>query len=90
MNPKKGEVMAESQEQAPANKLVMTQADLPPGIDAPSPELSRQSQSSTEGSSPSTESVDTAEIIHEIRKLADRVGGIRKLHQLVRDVANMQ
>lgn len=57
--------------------LVMTQAELPPGIDAPSPPRVRN-QSAGEVS---------ADVVREIRKLAQQVGGFPRLRTLVDELA---
>lgn len=57
-----------------ASDLVMTQADLPPGIDAPSPQAVRDRVSG--GSAPD-------DVEAEVRRLAERVGGMARLRELV-------
>jgi hypothetical protein len=64
-----------------ASDLVMTQAELPPGIDAPSPPAVRDEVA--RGTNP------PAELLREIRQLADRVGGIDKLRELVDELAKV-
>jgi hypothetical protein len=58
-----------------ANDLVMTQAELPPGIDAPSPQAVRDRVAA--------ESALPDDIERDILRLADRVGGLRQLRELV-------
>jgi|GEM_PF-2618955 len=61
-----------------ASELVMTQAELPPGIDAPSPPKVRDR---------STGEVLPADVAREIRKLAQQVGGFPRLRTLVDELA---
>ena len=61
-----------------ASDLVMTQAELPPGIDAPSPPRVRQRVA---GGTP-PDDVERA-----IRQLAERVGGFQQLRRLVEELA---
>jgi hypothetical protein len=61
-----------------ASDLVMTQAELPPGIDAPSPPQVRERV--TGKSSPD-------DVEREIRQLAERVGGFPRLRTLVDEFA---
>jgi hypothetical protein len=60
--------------------LVMTEADLPPGIDAPSPQSERDRIAGGQTLSPDVE--------REIRRLADRVGGMTHLRELVTELAH--
>jgi hypothetical protein len=66
--------------------LVMTQAELPPGtegVSAPSvqDEIARQARAD--------DGASTAELLREIRQLADRVGGIDRLRELIDELAKM-
>ncbi|HEY1186735.1 MAG TPA: hypothetical protein VGE74_03710 [Gemmata sp.] len=61
-----------------SDDLVTTQADLPPGIDAPGPP-SNHDRSQTSASL-------TPEVELDIRRLADRVGGLARLRGLVTDL----
>jgi hypothetical protein len=55
--------------------LVATEAELPPGVDAPSPAAERR-RIAENRSTP-------ADLAQEIRQLADRVGGFQRLRELV-------
>ncbi|HET6573367.1 MAG TPA: hypothetical protein VFG68_07185 [Fimbriiglobus sp.] len=57
-----------------ARDLVMTQADLPPGIDVPPP---------------SEEHGLSADLLRDIQQLADRVGGMDRLRDIVATLAGM-
>jgi hypothetical protein len=59
--------------------LVMTEADLPPGIDAPSPQSERDRIAAGKALAPDVE--------RDIRRLADRVGGMTRLRELVTELA---
>jgi hypothetical protein len=58
-----------------ASDLVMTQAELPPGIDAPSPRAERDRIAAGEGEAPDVE--------NELYRLADRVGGWDRLRTVI-------
>ena len=64
--------------QSDASDLATTQAELPPGIDAPSPKAARERIES--GQAP-------ADMEDEIRQLAERVGGLARLRELVNALA---
>ena len=61
--------------QSDASDLVMTQAELPPGIDAPTPQHERDRITSGPDVPPDVE--------REVRGLAERVGGLARLRELV-------
>ena len=61
-----------------SDDLVMTQADLPPGIDAPAPPAGRER--------PQTGADLTPDVELDIRRLADRVGGLARLRELVTEL----
>lgn len=58
-----------------ASDLVMTQADLPPGVDAPSPRSERDRIAAGAGI--------PADVASDLDRLADRVGGWDRLRGLV-------
>ena len=59
-----------SETKSRSSDLVMTQAELPPGIDAPSP------PGRTAEPAP-------ADVERELRRLAERVGGMARLREMV-------
>ena len=59
--------------------LVMTQAELPPGIDAPSPPGEAERIAAAEHLPPDVE--------RDIHRLADRVGGMTQLRDLIARLA---
>lgn len=58
-----------------ASNLVMTQAELPPGVDAPSPRSERDRIAAGAGI--------PADVARDIDRLAERVGGWDRLRGLV-------
>jgi hypothetical protein len=71
-------------------KLVMTQAELPPGIDAPSPELVRaEAERQAKHRAAASASDSPADLVRQVRQLADRVGGIDRLRELLDEVAKL-
>ncbi|MBA4064912.1 MAG: hypothetical protein C0501_14595 [Isosphaera sp.] len=70
----------------PANSsdLVMTQADLPPGVDVPEPE-----QRAIAARRAPADGEPSVEVVRRIRQLADRVGEIDKLRELVDELAQI-
>lgn len=64
---------------ADASDLVMTQAELPPGIDAPTPKAEHDRIMSGANLPPDVE--------RDIRRLADRVGGLPRLRELIDEMA---
>jgi hypothetical protein len=77
--------------------LVMTEADLPPGVDAPPPpETNEASAGPSRGRSTrpvrdvrSDRDGLSVELLHEVRQLADRVGGLDKLREIVDELARI-
>lgn len=67
----------------PSDDLVMTQAQLPPGIDAPAPP--NANSAATAGST--RNDAAPADVVRELRQLADRVGGFAQLKALVDELA---
>jgi hypothetical protein len=61
-----------------SEELVMTQAELPPGIDAPSPQAERDRLI--------VGSDIPAGVEEDIRQLAHRVGGLSRLRELVNEM----
>jgi hypothetical protein len=82
-------------EKTDASDLVMTQAELPPGIDAPSPLEERDRVAGGEAGSERTAPGAGAaggvspDLLGEIRRLADRVGGLDRLRAVVDELARM-
>jgi hypothetical protein len=58
-----------SEEQSGADDTCPTRTELPPGIDAPSP--------------PTEHNPAGADVEHDLRRLADRVGGWERLRRIV-------
>lgn len=72
--------MAKPQCERPdASDLVMTQAELPPGIDAPTPKAEHDRIMAGANLPPDVE--------RDIQRLADRVGGLDRLRELVDEMA---
>lgn len=71
-----------------SSDLVMTQAELPPGIDVPSPSLGCRPDA---GRTADTDTAATLspEMLREIRSLAERVGGIDQLRDIVTTLAGL-
>ena len=67
-------------EHSSASDLVMTQAELPPGIDAPSPPAVRDRLAADEAVA--------ADVARDLRRLADRVGGWDRLRAQVERLAS--
>jgi hypothetical protein len=79
-----------------ATDLVMTEADLPPGIDAPPPSEAETGAGAGRGPSarpvrdvPGDRDGLSVELLHEVRQLADRVGGLDKLREIVDELARI-
>lgn len=73
-----------SQKQSAASDLVMTQAELPPGIDVPPPTAERDRIAA--GGKPPVEGLPT-DLLRDIHALADRVGGLGRLRDVIDELA---
>lgn len=69
-----------SDTRAKGSDLVMTQAELPPGIDVPPPAPARARADA--GGEPTP-----LDLVRDIRQLADRVGGLDRLRDLIDEIA---
>lgn len=64
---------------AKGSDLVMTQAELPPGIDVPPPGPGQVRADAGEST--------PLDVVRDIRQLADRVGGLDRLRDLIDEIA---
>lgn len=85
-----------SEQRRGGTDLVMTEADLPPGVDAPPPPEARTGAGASRGRStrpirdvPSDRDGLSVELLHEVRQLADRVGGLDNLREIVDELARI-
>lgn len=67
-----------SDEHAGRSDLGTAPAELPPGVDAPSPPAERDRIAAVDH--------PPADVVRDIRQLADRVGGFARLRELVAEL----
>lgn len=70
-----------TQRRSDASDLVMTQAESPPGLAHP-PGVTLPDPPESQGPRPGGGDVDP-KVLAELKRLADRVGGIERLHEIV-------